>query len=43
MNAYIEKDKRYLIQCYTTDDMLYTRGEGMYLYDEQGKPVKPRT
>lgn len=38
MNAYIEKDKRYLIQCYTTDDMLYTRGEGMYLYDEAGKP-----
>ena len=36
MNEYINKDKQYLIQCYTTDDMLFTHGEGMYLYDEKG-------
>lgn len=33
----LEKDKKYLIQCYTTDDLVFTRGKGMYLYDEAGR------
>lgn len=33
----IEKDKKYLIQCYTSDEIVFQRGEGMYLYDDQGK------
>lgn len=33
----LEKDKKYLIQCYTTDDLVFTRGQGMYLYDERGR------
>ena len=33
----IEKDKKYLVQCYTTDDIVFTRGEGVYMYDENGK------
>lgn len=37
MNPWIEKDKKYLIQCYTLDDILFTRAEGMYLYDDTGK------
>lgn len=34
----IERDKKYLIQCYTSDEIVFQRGEGMYLYDDQGKP-----
>ena len=33
----IEKDKKYLVQCYTTDDIVFTRAEGVYMYDENGK------
>lgn len=33
----LEKDKRYLIQCYTTDDIVFTKGKGMYLYDKDGR------
>lgn len=33
----IEKDKRYLVQCYTTDDIVFTRAEGVYMYDENDK------
>lgn len=33
----LEKDKKYLIQCYTTDDIVFTHGKGMYMYDESGK------
>lgn len=33
----LEKDKKYLIQCYTTDDIVFTKGKGMYLYDQAGK------
>lgn len=33
----LEKDKQYLIQCYTTDDIVFTKGRGMYLYDDAGK------
>lgn len=33
----LEKDKKYLIQCYTTDDLVFVKGKGMYLYDETGK------
>ncbi len=33
----LEKDKKYLIQCYTTDDIVFTKGKGMYMYDEDGK------
>lgn len=37
MNKIIEKDKKYLIQCYTTDDIAFTNAKGMYLYDSEGK------
>ena len=33
----LEKDKKYLIQCYTTDDVVFTHARGMYMYDENGK------
>lgn len=33
----LERDKKYLIQCYTTDNLVFTRGKGMYLYDENKK------
>ena len=33
----IERDKKYLIQCYTSDEIIFQRGEGMYLYDDTGK------
>lgn len=33
----LERDRKYLIQCYSTDDLVFTRGSGMYLYDEKGK------
>ncbi len=33
----LEKDKKYLVQCYTTDEIVFTRGEGVYMYDEGGK------
>ena len=33
----LERDKKYLMQCYTTDDMVFTKGKGMYLYDEAGR------
>ena len=36
MNKIIEKDKKYLIQCYTTDDIAFTNAKGMYLYDSEG-------
>ena len=36
-NKYIEMDKKYLIQCYTLDEIVFTKGEGMYLYDDKGK------
>ena len=35
MNKIIEKDKKYLIQCYTTDDIAFTNAKGMYLYDSE--------
>ena len=35
----LEKDKKYLIQCYTTDDVVFTKGKGMYLYDDAGKNI----
>lgn len=37
MTTILEKDKKHLIQCYTTDDVVFTRGKGMYMYDENGK------
>lgn len=33
----LEKDKKYLIQCYTTDDLVFVHGKGMYMYDENNK------
>lgn len=33
----LERDKKYLIQCYTTDDVVFTSGKGMYMYDDKGK------
>lgn len=36
MNA-IEKDRAYLVQCYTTDPVVFTHGKGVCLYDENGK------
>lgn len=35
----LEKDKQYLIQCYTTDDIVFTNGKGMYMYDEGEKSI----
>lgn len=37
MNKYVEMDKKYLIQCYTLDPIVFTKGDGMYLYDDTGK------
>lgn len=31
----IERDKKYLIQCYTSDEIVFQKGEGMYLYDDK--------
>lgn len=33
----IEKDRAYLVQCYTTDPVVFTHGKGVCLYDENGK------
>lgn len=33
----IERDKKYLVQCYTTDEIVFTRAQGVYMYDESGK------
>lgn len=33
----IEKDKKYLMQCYTSDEIVFERGEGVYMYDDKGK------
>ena len=33
----IEKDQRYLMQVYSPEALVMARGEGMYLYDEEGK------
>lgn len=33
----IERDKQYLIQCYTSDEIVFQKGEGMYMYDDKGK------
>lgn len=33
----IERDKKYLMQCYTSDEIVFQKGEGMYLIDDQGK------
>ena len=33
----IDRDKKYLVQCYTTDDIVFTRAKGVYMYDENGK------
>ena len=33
----LERDKKYLIQCYTTDDVVFSKGKGIYMYDENGK------
>ena len=33
----LERDKKYLVQCYTTDDVVFTRGKGVYMYDQNGK------
>lgn len=38
MNNIIEMDKKYLIQSYTSDDIVFTKAKGMYLYDDAGKP-----
>ena len=37
MNKYVEMDRKYLIQCYTLDPIVFTKGDGMYLYDDTGK------
>ena len=34
----IDQDKKYLVQCYTTDDIVFTHAKGVYMYDEDGKP-----
>ena len=33
----LERDKKYLVQCYTTDDLVFTHAEGVYMYDSDGK------
>ena len=33
----LEKDKKYLVQCYTTDDLVFTHAKGVYMYDENDK------
>lgn len=33
----IEKDKKYLMQCYTSDEIVFEKGEGVYMYDDKGK------
>lgn len=33
----IERDKKYLIQCYTSDEIVFKRGDGVYMYDDKGK------
>ena len=33
----IERDKQYLVQCYTTDDIVFTHAKGVCMYDENGK------
>ena len=33
----IERDHKYLVQCYTTDDVVFTHAKGVYMYDENGK------
>ena len=34
----IEQDQTYLVQCYTTDPLVFTHARGVYLYDEAGRP-----
>lgn len=33
----IERDKKYLMQCYTSDEIVFEKGEGVYMYDDKGK------
>ncbi len=33
----LERDKKYLVQCYTTDDLVFTHAAGAYMYDENDK------
>ena len=33
----LERETKYLIQCYTTDDVVFSKGKGIYMYDENGK------
>lgn len=37
MNDVISMDKKYLVQTYTSDEIVFVRGEGMYMYDTDGK------
>lgn len=37
MKEIIEKDKKYLMQCYTSDEIVFEKAQGMYLYDSRGK------
>ncbi|MGI6117717.1 MAG: aspartate aminotransferase family protein [Bilifractor sp.] len=37
-NNVINKDEKYLIQCYTSDQIVFDHAEGMYLYDKDDKP-----
>ncbi|MHB8063235.1 MAG: class-III pyridoxal-phosphate-dependent aminotransferase [Ruminiclostridium sp.] len=38
MQSIINKDKKYLMQSYTSDEIVFDKAQGMYLYDLQGKP-----
>jgi len=38
MNSIIQKDKKYVIQCYTSDEIVFQNARGMYLYDMKGMP-----
>lgn len=37
MRAFIDRDKSVLLQIYDTQELLFTRAEGMYLIDNEGK------
>lgn len=33
----LERDKKYLVQCYTTDDIVFTHAKGVYMYDDHDR------